>query len=65
MKFMNSKNLDRGRAAREFLNNRLRHETVNVFADVGRALRNNDLSGLAIWCDNRSSCDLTAICSSS
>lgn len=62
---MDSNNLDRGRAAREVVNDRLRHETVNVVANVGRALGDNDLSRLAVWFDNCSSCDLTAICSSS
>lgn len=58
-------NLDRGGAVREVVDDRLTHETLDVVADAGRALRNNDLPRLSSWCDNCSSCDLTAICRSS
>ncbi len=58
-------NLDRGGAVREVIDERLTHETLNVITDAGRALRNNDLPRLASWCENCSSCDLTAICRSS
>lgn len=55
-------NLDRGGAVREVIDERLTHETLNVVADAGRALRNNDLPRLVSWCENCSNCDLTAIC---
>ena len=55
-------NLDRGGAVREVVDDQLTQETLDVVANAGRALRNNDLPRLASWCDNCSSCDLTAIC---
>jgi len=55
-------NLDRGGAIREVIDDRLTLETLDVVANAGRALRNNDLPRLVSWCDNCKSCDLTAIC---